>query len=47
MKVFYCECGMVIPLGTPVIKQIKHKEGSYHKKRMEHFELFNRKEGKG
>lgn len=31
---FRCKCGMVIPFGSPVVKQIKHLEGSYHKKRM-------------
>ena len=36
---------MVVPLGTPVEKQIKHLKGSYHRKRMKAIREANKKIG--
>lgn len=38
MKGFLCECGIFIPFGTPVERQIRHINGKYHKKRMKRWE---------
>jgi hypothetical protein len=34
MRGFYCACGMFVPFGSSVEKQIKHMNGSYHNERL-------------
>lgn len=34
MRGFYCTCGMFVPFGSSVEKQIKHMNGAYHKERL-------------